>query len=210
MNNTFDDAFELLVGIEGGYQADRRDKGNWTSGTIGVGECRGTKFGISAASYPEVDIKNLTLADAKVIYRRDYWDKCRCDELPVGVDYVTFDIAVNHGRKDAIQWLQVAAGADPDGVFGPATLKAVLARDPLRLIEEMSVCRQMDFLRSKAWGTYGKGWTRRTMHTIVKAMKLIEQATLNEFKVEPKESAVPFDINPNANLLAGLFRRVRR
>ncbi|MEX8191582.1 glycosyl hydrolase 108 family protein [Comamonas guangdongensis] len=39
------------------------------------------------AGYPQLDIKSLTLADAKVIYRRDYWNRAHCDELPHGVAF---------------------------------------------------------------------------------------------------------------------------
>ena len=57
----FDAAFERLIGHEGGY-------------TAGVGDPGGeTKFGISKRSYPREDIKNLTLEQAKVIYRKDFW-----------------------------------------------------------------------------------------------------------------------------------------
>ena len=49
---TFDEAFERLIGHEGGYVADSRDPG---------GE---TKYGISKRSYPGEDIKNLSLGRA--------------------------------------------------------------------------------------------------------------------------------------------------
>jgi lysozyme family protein len=45
---TFDDAFKGLILIEKGYQDDPNDRGNWTSGVIGIGELKGTKYGISA------------------------------------------------------------------------------------------------------------------------------------------------------------------
>lgn len=33
---------------------DANDPGNWTGGEIGKGECKGTNYGISAASYPDL------------------------------------------------------------------------------------------------------------------------------------------------------------
>ena len=202
MRSSFDQAFEFVVGHEGGYTADRRDRGNWTSGKIGVGQLKGTKFGVSAMSYPDLDIKNLTVEDAKAIYLKDYWEKVRSDDLPVGVDYLVFDIAVNHGVRDAIQWLQLAAGTNPDGVFGPQTLAAVQRRDPLRLIEEIGVTRQMDYIALKSWPTYGKGWTRRGYGVVVRAT-IMHQATLDQSKVEaPVE-----ELESRPGLLGGLFRR---
>jgi len=58
--DTFDQAFALVVGIEGGFSTDQNDPGNWTSGKVCIGEFKGTKYGISAASYPHLDIPNLT------------------------------------------------------------------------------------------------------------------------------------------------------
>ena len=51
-------AKELMVS-EGGFTNDPNDRGNWTSGKIGVGELKGTKYGISAMAYPLEDIKNI-------------------------------------------------------------------------------------------------------------------------------------------------------
>ena len=72
----------LVVGEEGGFTADPTDSGNWTGGAPGRGECRGTRWGISAAAYPLLDIARLQLTDAQAIYRRDYWDRLQGDALP--------------------------------------------------------------------------------------------------------------------------------
>ena len=57
----FKQAFDLLIGHEGGYTNNPNDPGNWTGGKVNSGTLRGTKYGISAASYPTLDIKNLGL-----------------------------------------------------------------------------------------------------------------------------------------------------
>ena len=57
---TFDEAFERLMGHEGVLSVDPNDPGNWTGRRVNVGVLRGTKFGISAAQYPDEDIPNLT------------------------------------------------------------------------------------------------------------------------------------------------------
>jgi lysozyme family protein len=68
----FEQAFARIIGNEGGFTSNQLDPGNWTGGKPGEGECRGTKYGISAHAYPSLDIAGLTLADAYAIYRRDY------------------------------------------------------------------------------------------------------------------------------------------
>lgn len=82
-------AFQIVVGIEGGYVADPRDPG---------GE---TKFGISKRAYPHTDIANLTLEQAQAIYLRDYWDHCGCDSMPWERALCVFDCAVNEGQNVA-------------------------------------------------------------------------------------------------------------
>ena len=104
--SAFDNCFEIVVGHEGGYVNDPKDPG---------GE---TKYGISKRSYPRVNIAALTLDGAKQIYRADYWDKVRGDELDPGLALITFDAAVNNGASQAVRWLQGALNRDPR--YGPA------------------------------------------------------------------------------------------
>ncbi|MEZ9473500.1 glycosyl hydrolase 108 family protein, partial [Vibrio lentus] len=68
-------AFERVIGHEGKYQNLYDDRGNWTTGVVGEGERKGTKFGIAAMSYPHLNIKQLTIEQAKEIYYRDFWLK---------------------------------------------------------------------------------------------------------------------------------------
>ena len=133
---TFEQAVELVLSHEGGFQNHPEDRGNWTSGQVGVGELRGTKWGISAMAYPHLDIANLTRTRAIEIYRRDFWRRPGCDKLPAQLRYPYFDVAVNSGPGTAARLLQQAAGVTADGVLGPATLAAVATRDPRELTED--------------------------------------------------------------------------
>jgi hypothetical protein len=99
-------AIEFVLRWEGGFSADKNDPGNYTGGKVGVGEFKGTKFGISAGSYPTVDIVNLTKEQAIAIYERDYWQRSGADKLPWPLNLVVFDSAVNAGVGKAQQWLQ--------------------------------------------------------------------------------------------------------
>ena len=126
--DAFDRAFSIIVGEEGGYTAEQADPGNWTGGRCGVGECRGTRWGISASAYPGLDIANLTLDQAKAIYRQDYWGRAQCDALPPPLALLVFDAAVNNGVSQAIRWLQAALGIPADGVAGPGTAAAISAQ----------------------------------------------------------------------------------
>ena len=72
---------ETILPHEGGYTNDRNDPGNWTGGIVGKGRLLGTKYGIAANSFPKLDIKNLTIAQAEKIYKADYWDAYHLGEL---------------------------------------------------------------------------------------------------------------------------------
>jgi len=157
----FDQAFERLIGHEGGYQNARSDRGNWTSGVVGQGELRGTKFGISAMSYPDLDIRNLTVDQAKAIYRRDFWDRAKADQYHGAIAYQLFDMAINHGNGNAIRMLQRAVGVADDGSVGNMTLAAIKGADLNDTLMRLNGER-LDFItKLSTWPDYGKGWTRR-------------------------------------------------
>lgn len=154
----FDRAFEILIGHEGGYVNDPRDPG---------GE---TKYGISKRSYPRTDIKNLTLDQAKEIYKRDFWDAMKADYIPDGaIRLDIFDMAVNSGLKTCTKLLQRSLGVNDDGVLGPDTLAALhdlkWTSDELR--SKFNANRLLFYTSLSTWKTYGKGWTKRVANNML-------------------------------------------
>lgn len=158
---TFDEAFKRLIGHEGGYSTDRRDPGNWTGGRVGVGTLKGTKFGLAANTYPNLDIKNLTLAQAKSIYKKDWWDKLGADGMHSAIVFQLWDFAINAGKSRAIKELQQAVGVPADGIIGPQTLAAVNAHDLNDVILSLTAERLKFYTSLSTFKTYGKGWTNR-------------------------------------------------
>lgn len=153
-------AKELMVS-EGGYTNDPRDRGNWTTGIIGKGECKGTKYGISAMAYPNENIKGMTKKRAIELFKKDYWDKCKCDDLPDALSIVVSDCAYNSGCSRANKILQECLGVSADGIIGPKTLSAIKNKDMQKLLWEYHDTR-LNFLKSlSTWDTYGKGWKDR-------------------------------------------------
>lgn len=157
----FDEAFKITVGHEGGYTTNRADRGNWTTGIVGKGELKGTKYGISAMAYPKEDIKNLTLDRAKQLYKRDYWDKCRCDELPSLLRFHVFDAAVNSGNGTAVKTLQQAVGVNADGIIGNQTFNAVRSQNPNDTLLKFYSFRIAFYTKISTFNTFGKGWMNR-------------------------------------------------
>lgn len=163
LGGAFARAHAIVATHEGGFQADPRDPGNWSGGGIGKGECRGTNWGISARAYPDVDIRALTREQAAALYKRDYWDKVRGDDLPPALALLVYDAAVNCGPGRAARWLQQALGATQDGVIGPLTLGAVerFAGRGADLCAEYMKLRWLFHIGLPTWRTFGRGWAAR-------------------------------------------------
>jgi len=156
----FDRAFAIVVGEEGEYSDDPQDRGNWTSGQIGVGEFKGTKYGIAAHVYPHLDIKNLTLDEAKRIYLIDYWMKAYCHDMRWQVALPVFDSAVNQGVGAAIRMLQDALGVMVDGIVGPRT-KAAIANANDRHVARFMARRVFRYQQHAKYERYKDGWLTR-------------------------------------------------
>lgn len=159
----FDQAAEFTFSWEGGFADDPRDPG------------RQTKYGISAKTFPNVDVPNLTREDAKALYRKEFWERPRFDRLPDDrLAVKVFDTGVNMGTGAAAKLLQRAIndvrgeGVEPieeDGVVGSKTLAAVMELDADELLEAF-VLRQRkryaDIIRAQpSLSAFVRGWARR-------------------------------------------------
>lgn len=171
--------FAACVGFtlrcEGGFTANPEDRGNWTGGEIGLGTLKGTNFGLSAASYPHLDLRDLTPDTAQAVYRCDYWRPIRGDELPGGPDLMVFDHAVNAGVGASVRLLQAAVEVTVDGAMGPRTLLAAGQADPHGLVLQLSRA-QTEFYDAGAAPMFRQGLIRRVALRTNAALALLRQA----------------------------------
>jgi lysozyme family protein len=149
----FDQAFHQLLGHEGGYVEHPSDPGGAT--------CWGVTVSVARANGYKGHMRDLPVDLAKRIYRREYWDAVRADELPPALRYPVFDATVNSGAPQAIKWLQRAIGADDDGVMGGKTLAMARAAQPDFALRRMLGERLQYLTDLKTWPVFGKGWSRR-------------------------------------------------
>ena len=167
----FNIAFDRIFDHEGGFQKQRADRGNWTSGVIGLGDLKGTKFGISAMSYPELDIRNITKDQAKDIYYRDFWTPLKGDQMPSEIVYQLFDASLHHGLVSALKMLQRAINVKDDGFFGPISANALTSisiHDLLMLF----LAERLEFMTDvRNWKEYSRGWSRRIAQNLRYAAK---------------------------------------
>ena len=159
--SSFETTFSRTIGHEGKFQANPKDRGNWTGGKEGAGELKGTKWGLAAMTYPHLDIANITLEQAKEIYYNDWWFKLKMDRWPNVMKYQLFDAAFNHGTGRANQFLQFAARVKDDGVIGPKTITAVNMTDPNDLVLRFLAKRLRYFTEVKTWAEFSRGWSLR-------------------------------------------------
>lgn len=156
---TFDEVFDRLIGHEGKFTDNPSDDGNWTGGKQGRGELRGTKFGIAAASYPHLQIRDLTLEQARSIYLEDYWNVL--GEAHPAIKFQVFDAAVNHGHGNAIRILQRAVRAADDGKWGSVSQTALMAMDLNDVLMRFIGFRLKFWASLKRFDDFGRGWTNR-------------------------------------------------
>lgn len=169
MCKAFDNAFNITLKLEGGLTNDVNDKGGLT------------KYGISQRSYPNEDIRNLTIERSKFLYERDFWKAVLCDKIKdESVACHVFDIAVNCGTGGAGKVIQKAINnikgkntVVVDGSIGQKTIDALNSITDIHLLNKKiavyrarryaTICindpKQLDFL---------EGWLVRTFEFVTK------------------------------------------
>ena len=153
----FDQAFDRLIGNEGGYTPGEGDPG---------GE---TNWGISKRSYPDLDIKNLTREGAKAIYLRDFWARASMEQYDPAIAFQVFDMAVNSGIETAVRILQRAAGVAEDGHIGPITVAAIKAKTTTDMLMLFIAYRIKFWTQLSTWPRFGKGWANRAADDLIYA-----------------------------------------
>ncbi|KVN72842.1 hypothetical protein WT15_27465 [Burkholderia stagnalis] len=156
--SSFDEAFDALIGNEGGYSNNPKDPGGETMWGITARVAR-------AAGYTGA-MRDLPRESAKAIAKRLYWDPLHLDQFDPRVAFQIFDANYNGGHP--VIWMQGAAGARVDGILGPQTIAAVQAADPLRFILRWNALRLTYFTSLATWPTFGKGWARRIAANLTK------------------------------------------
>ena len=161
MEDNFSESLAHVLKHEGGFVNHPKDPG----GATNLGTTKRTWEEWVGHEVTVDDIRSLTVADVTPLYKKKYWDAVRGDDLPRGVDFAVFDLAINSGTGRASKLLQRAVGVAADGAIGPATLAAVASVNPRELATKVCEAR-MAFLQGlPTWETFGKGWARRVKET---------------------------------------------
>ena len=167
MKENFAECLALVLQSEGGYVNHPKDPGG------------ATNKGITQAVYddfrarhgqPKQSVLHISQDEIGQIYKRQYWDAVAGDKLPSGVDYATFDLAVNSGVGRAARFLQSVLLVPQDGMIGAKTIAAIT--DPEQTVGDLCA-KRMAFLQTLGtFSTFGKGWTARVKAVLAKATEM--------------------------------------
>lgn len=131
-----------------------------------------TAWGVTRATWSRwigrpattLDMKLLTREATFPMYHAWFWATVAGDALPLGLDLMIFDQAVNSGEHQSGVLLQEVlgfTGEDVDGAIGPNTLARVADAALDELIDKVAV-RQEQFYRSlREFPLDGHGWINR-------------------------------------------------
>ena len=179
MNNTekFNKAIEFSLKWEGGRNFNIVNGKPVIKGNAKADAGGATAYGVTWATLKSAytngvifhnDICRLTLEEAKLIYKRNYWDKYSWGELEYPVALCCLDCCINHGKFATI--LQRAANdcgqnVVVDGLFGPKTFAALKACPPMTLAKNIYIQRKKYYEKIVAnkpsQKVFLKGWLNR-------------------------------------------------
>ena len=171
--SNFHKCLDMILHHEGGYVNHPKDPGGMTN----LGVTKRVYEDWVGYAVSEHTMQNLTEEDVGPIYRKNYWDRLKCDELPEGLDLCVFDFGVNAGTGRSAKYLQRMIGTVADGGIGPNTLRALG-----NYIEEVGTEGAIKNFQSKrqeyyeslsTFETFGRGWTRRVDETTKAALGMI-------------------------------------
>jgi len=169
MKANYNKCLETILHHEGGYVNHPKDPGGETN--LGVTKRVYEEWGGDKA------MKDLFVEDVAPIYKKNYWDKLKGDNLPDGLDLCVFDFGVNAGPGRSAKYLQKMIGTVADGGIGPNTLKKVdeyVDKHGLaNTIANFQEARQGYYERLKTFETFGRGWTRRVVETTKLAKSML-------------------------------------
>lgn len=180
-DTNFDKAIEIVLKHEGGFVDDPADPGGATNFGVSIRylKQRGDLDGDGLldgdfdgdGDIDDDDIKNMTVEEAKEVYRTGFWDK---NDLGKIKEFIiaerVFDMCVNMGPRQAGKILQRAcnyfgSGLVVDGIMGPNTFRATNNIDANKLIREIRFNHAkfyLDLVEEKpTLAKFINGWLRR-------------------------------------------------
>lgn len=213
MRDNFSRSYAAALKEEGGFSNHPKDPGGATM--RGVTQRVYDAYRINKGEYKQ-PVRQISDAEVRDIFKRQYWDAVKADELPAGVDYAVFDFAINSGPSRAVKELQRIVGETQDGVIGQRTLAAAARHPDKQKLIDAYQDRRLAFVRSlRGHATFGKGWEARIkrVRTLAKEMarghvsaKTLEQDQVTHIsaKADPSSVSLTKTSEGKAGAVAGI------
>jgi lysozyme family protein len=163
MSDATDALIDRIIQREGGFVDNPNDRGGATKYGITIGTLRDWR----CAPVGRADIETLTVGEARLIYRTNYFTASGFDQIPdPQLQEFLFDFAVNSGVAAATRALQRSIGVRDDGAFGPASLAALKAITNWGMLFYRMKCERYElllrFIGSDAQeAVFATGWSNR-------------------------------------------------
>jgi len=174
-----------VLEAEGGYQRIATDTGNYNS----AGDLVGTNYGISAPVYEayindvpsQYDMENMPLSHAVAIYKPQYWDKLKADDIKTQeVADVLVDHGVNTGVSRAAKMVQTILkesfnkNLTVDGAVGNITITAMNSVNQVQL-QNAIVNARISYYESlrHLYPEFIKGWLNRVNHFALEGERML-------------------------------------
>lgn len=167
--SNFKPSLAAILKAEGGNDDDPADHGGRTSRGITQREYDSWR---RLQHQPTLDVWKAPQSDIEAIYHDEYWEP-NCDLLPIGADFLLFNMAVNAGPSRGAKILQRALGLTVDGRIGPMTREAITKAEPRKLIEDYSNASRAFYL-SLHQPKFTKGWLNRVNFVRQTALQMID------------------------------------
>lgn len=183
----FNTYLPLLQQVEGGFQKNPKDQGNYNS----LKQLVGTQYGISARFYEgiigyppsESDMRAITKNQAAGMYRRYFWDANIADQInsqAVANTIIDHQVNAGNGVRTAQRLLNSRFNYNlaTDNVIGARTIAALNSVDPGKFVTLFNERRAEYYKTRSNSAEFAAGWLTRLTKFAVEYQKPISLITV--------------------------------
>ena len=152
----------FILKWEGGFVNDPDDRGGATNKGVTIATFRQ----VYGKQKTVTDLKNITADQWKYIFKKLFWDKCKCDAIEdQSVANIIVDYAWGSGTSRAVRDVQAIVGTACDGIAGQKTAAAINGTDAKTLFNKIKE-RRIQFYNNIVKSNplqkkFLRGWTNR-------------------------------------------------
>lgn len=166
--NNFKNIINNLVELEGGKSNLSYDKGGKTN--LGITQYTYNNWN-KKHNKPLKDVYKITRQEADQIYKEEYWNIIKGDQLPPNVAHIMLSQALLDGPQDSIRLVQKLLGLKVDGIMGSDTInkiKRLTVNGDIKLATAIANKQIYRLKTDEDADKFGKGWNSRVRKVMKK------------------------------------------